>query len=298
MGEGKQMAGGEQEGKQQEIAIEREIAYVVREGSALTGTLYRPSERGPFPAIVALHGGGWRTASPTVYDHLGPWLARHGYLVFAPIYRVAKPGRKAFPEAVHDVRAAIQFVKGRADDLCVTPERVALLGESAGGHLAALVALAGDDPAIPKDNAPNAEFAHISTHVKAAITAYGVYDLTQQWRHDLLSRLGDQQIVALFLGASPPQDRRLFFDASPISYAIEKNKRAAFLVAWGTADDIVDYHTQAEPFVEALKQAQAFVRTVVVTDAPHYWIGDPLDEPGSYSAFFAQRMLRFLKAKL
>jgi dipeptidyl aminopeptidase/acylaminoacyl peptidase len=83
-----------------------------------------------------------------------------------------------------------------------------------------------------------------------------------------------------------------------LSHVVEKNNGAAFLVAWGTADDVVDFRAQAEPFVEALKQVGAFVRTVVVTDAPHYWVGDPLDEPGSYSAFFAHRLLRFLRAKL
>lgn len=286
------------DGSQSEDAtVETGIVYATRDGQSLTGTLYRPAGAGPFPAIVALHGGGWRMASPITYQYLGPWLARRGYLVFAPVYRVAKPGRKTFPDAVHDVRAAVQFVKGRASDLRVAPDRVALMGESAGGHLAALVALVGDESSL-RESAPAGEYAHLSTRVKAAVTVYGVYDLVQQWRHDLLTRMGDQQIVPLFLGTSPAQDRRLYFEASPLSHAIEKNNATAFLVAWGTADDVVDFRTQGEPFVEALKQAQAYVRTVVVADAPHYWLGDPIAEEGSHAAFFAHRLLRFLAAKL
>lgn len=281
----------------EEVTIRTAVPYAAHDGETLTGTLYSPKGDGPFPAIVALHGGGWRIATPTVYQYLGPWLAQRGYVVFAPVYRLATPGKKSYPEAVHDVRAAVQFVKGNAADLHVAAERVALMGESAGGHLASLVALAGDEPAL-MESAPDGAFRRLSTRVKAAITVYGVHDLVAQWRHDLPVRLGDQQLVPLFLGTSPAQDRRLCFEASPISHAVEKNNGAAFLVAWGTADDIVDCRTQSEPFVEALKQAKFYVRTVGVTGAPHYWLGDPLTEEGSYSGFLAPRLLRFLQTKL
>ena len=126
-----------------QVQIEKEAVYATHDGEVLKGTLYRPAGAGPFPALVALHGGGWRQASPTVYQHLGPWLAERGYLVFAPVYRSAKAGAPSFPKAVHDVRAAVQFVKGAG--LGADPARVALMGESAGGHLAALVGLAGEE---------------------------------------------------------------------------------------------------------------------------------------------------------
>ncbi len=280
-----------------EISVETGVIYATHDGQELKGTLYRPAGAGPFPAIVALHGGGWRQASPIVYQHLGPWLARQGYVVFAPVYRSAKVGQASYPHAVHDVRAAIQFVKGALERTHADPARVAIMGESAGGHLAALVALAGDEPLFA-EGAPSGPYSGLSTSVKAAIPIYGVFDLVQQWRHDLMSRLGEQQIVELFLGTTPPRDRRICFDASPISYCIERLNKPAFLVAWGTQDDVVDPLSQSVPFVEALKQASVWVRTIIVEGAPHYWAGDPLEEEGSHSAFFAHRLLRFLKARL
>ena len=72
----------------------------------------------------------------------------------------------------------------------------------------------------------------------------------------------------------------------------------ALFFAWGTADDIVDHRTQSEAFLEALKQAGHYARPVVLEGAPHFWIGDPLEEEGSQSAFFAHRLLRFLQAKV
>src|SRR5437763_1234588 len=117
------------------------------------------------------------------------------------------------------------------------------------------------------------------------------------WRLAQISRPRDP-IVEKFLGASLIDDRRIYFDASPLSYVSARNSGTAFFLAWGTADDIVDPATQSEAFLEALKQAGHYVRPAVIAGAPHFWIGDPIDEPGSHSGFFAQRLLRFLQARL
>jgi len=259
----------------------RELEYAVHGGVSLKGHYYAPKGSGKLPAVVAIHGGGWRLANLDNYRYLGPWLAERGYAVLAVTHRLSTPAQKTYPEAVQDVRAAVQFVRSKAAELNVDPERIALMGDSSGGHLASLVAIAGDQ----------------STKVKAAVCVYGVYDLAAQWRHDQLSRPRDQ-IVERFLGTSLIDDRRIYFDASPLSYVSARNNATAFLLAWGTADDIVDHREQGEPFLEALKQAGHYVRTVVLPGAPHFWIGDPLDEAGSHSAFFAARLLRFLQAKL
>ncbi|MDB5509988.1 MAG: hypothetical protein JWL93_2457 [Hyphomicrobiales bacterium] len=281
---------------QENVTIRTDIVYSAQDGQDLKGTFYGPAGGEACPVVVALHGGGWRQGSPTVYQHLGPWLARRGYALFAPVYRSAKVGQPSYPQAVHDVRAAVQFIKGEAAAFGVDASRVALMGESAGGHLAALAALSANEPAFADARAN--KHGSMDASVKACIPIYGVFDLARQWQHDLPVRLGDQNIVALFLGTTPARDRRICFDASPISYAVEKNNTTAFLVVWGTQDDVVDPATQSVPFVDALKQASFFVRTVIVEGAPHYWAGDPIDEDGSHPAFFAPRLLRFLKAKL
>jgi hypothetical protein len=70
------------------------------------------------------------------------------------------------------------------------------------------------------------------------------------------------------------------------------------LLSWGTRDDLVDSKQQSEAFLLALKQAGFFVRTAVVPGAPHYWLSDPIDEPGSFSGFLAPRLVRFLAERL
>jgi len=95
------------------------------------------------------------------------------------------------------------------------------------------------------------------------------------------------------------QSRRAYFDASPVSYAtIDKREKTGtrFLLIHGTDDDIVDPKTQGEVFLNVLKQAGFFVRTIVIPGSGHFWASDPVEEPGSYGAQAAPQMLRFLTA--
>jgi acetyl esterase/lipase len=277
-------------------AERREIEYAVHGGVSLKGHLYAPKGPGKFPAVIAVHGGGWRLANLENYRYLGPWLAERGYAVLAVTHRLSRPAEKVYPEAVQDVRAAVQFIKGKATELKADPDRIALMGDSSGGQLASLVALAGEHPLFKDGNRADPH-GGVSTQVKAAVSVYGVHDLARQWRHDQVSRPRDQ-IVEKFLGASLLDDRRVYFDASPLSYVSARNNGTAFFLAWGTEDDIVDHREQGEAFLEALKQAGHYARSVVLAGAPHFWIGDPIDEAGSHSGFFAQRLLRFLQARL
>jgi acetyl esterase/lipase len=139
------------------------------------------------------------------------------------------------------------------------------MGDSAGAHLTALVALAGDEPLFSTEYRSD---PHVATaaNVKSVIGFYGVYDMQAQWLHDQITRPRDQ-ISEKFLGASPMQNRRIYFDASPTSYAtVEKNEktRTRFLLIHGTNDDIVDPQTQSQVFLTALKQAGFFARSIVV----------------------------------
>jgi acetyl esterase/lipase len=279
-----------------EVVTRPDVEYVVHDGVKLTGDLYLPKGRDKAPVLVAVHGGGWQAASPVIYRHWGPYLAKHGYAVFAVRYRLNKPEARTWPGMVYDVKAAVQFVRAKAGELGLDPERIGLMGDSAGAHLASMVALAATEPMFSSQygNDPNAD---TSAAVKAVVAVYGAFDLLAQWHHDQIARPRDQ-LTEKLLGASPAQNRRAFFDASPLSYATVDKNRVRFLLVHGTHDDIADPLKQSQVFLTALKQAGFFVRTIVIPGAGHFFWADPVEEPGSYNAQAAPQVLRFLEGAL
>jgi acetyl esterase/lipase len=272
------------------------LTYCTHDSFALAGDLYLPKGGGPLPALVGVHGGGWVQGARGQFQHWGRYLAARGIALFAVSYRFAKTGQKTFPHAVQDVLAAVQFVRGNAKEFNIAPERIGIFGHSAGGNLGALAALGGRSP-IFANGYPQDPHAKESTEVKVFAGVYGVYDLAEMWQKYNLQSPRENNIEK-FLGASLPDNRQLYFDASPISYATSANNKVAVHLSVGTEDDLVDRRAHTDAFVLALKQAGFFVRTTVLQGAPHYWGSEPMGEPGSFSGFLAPRLLRFLIEKL
>lgn len=134
------------------VLLTENILYVRRGERELTGTLYSPKEARNAPVVVAVHGGGWKRGDRSFYRHVGPYLAQSGIALFSVDYRLtdASTGAYAYPAAVHDVGAAVQYVRLHAQQFGLDPERIGLMGDSAGAHLAFLASLAGDLRPLPE----------------------------------------------------------------------------------------------------------------------------------------------------
>ena len=276
------------------VTTHQGIAYANHDGVELAGDIYLPKGKKNVPALVALHGGGWVQGVRTAFQYWGPHLAARGVAVFSISYRLATKG-KTYPQAVHDVLAGVQFVRGKAGEFGIDPQRIGIMGASAGAHLAALAALGGKKFA---GGYPQDAFASVPADVKALIGVYGVYDMVAMWTSAQDQSPPGNNIVEKFLGVPPMENRQLYFDATPISYATFANNKVGVLLVTGTQDDLVDPAANTYAFQLALKQAGFFVRPCIVHGAPHYWMNDPIDEPTSYSGFLAPRLMRFLAEKL
>ncbi len=138
------------------IRITRGLVMVTIPGTPptdLTVDVYQPAEgtpepNGGRPAVVLVHGGSWFQGDTSMMDPEGTLLARQGWVGFSISYRFAKPEKPSFPDAVGDVQRGVRWVAAHAKDFGATPDRLAMIGSSAGGHLAALVAALGTDPIV------------------------------------------------------------------------------------------------------------------------------------------------------
>jgi acetyl esterase/lipase len=189
------------------------VKYATVDGVALSLDVYRPSVSGRVPAIVIIHGGGWSTGDKGEAPRASAWLAAHGYAVFDVQYRLAPP--PSWRAAVGDVKCAIGWVKRRARQseagVDVDPERVTLLGRSAGGHLALLAAYTPDDAELP----PTCDAG--DTRVASVISFYGLTDLPWAWEHPTNPNVFDTRMRILnYAGGTPETEGARLAALSPI----------------------------------------------------------------------------------
>jgi acetyl esterase/lipase len=204
------------------------LVYATVEGRPLSLDVYRPGPATPaakVPAVIVVHGGGWSAGDKGEAPLASERLAGQGFAVFDIQYRLApQPNWKT---ATGDVKCAIGWVKGHAREeagIDVDPERVALLGRSAGAHLALLAAYAPDDPAL----APSCDAG--DTRVAAVISLYGAGDLVWAYEHPTNPRVFDMPArVASFLGGTPKAVPDRYIQLSPARRATAGAPRTLLL---------------------------------------------------------------------
>ena len=159
------------------------------------------------PAIIVVHGGSWSAGNKSDFAHWDRWLSAEGYTVFDIQYRVAP--QPNWREATGDVRTAVGWVKQHAAEFQVDPDRIALLGRSAGGHLALLAAYTPG----------NGGRTYTDTHVRAVVSLYGPTDLAWGYTHparpDVIDGPGT---LRRFLGGTPESVPNAYWEASPINH--------------------------------------------------------------------------------
>src|ERR1700757_981344 len=122
--------------------LERDVEYATPDGQHLQLDLARPKNGdGPFPAIVCIHGGGFRAGTRQGYDGLCIRLAQNGYFAATVSYRLAP--KYQFPAAIHDVKAAVRWMRANAGTYHFDPAKIGVTGDSAGGHLAQFLGVTG-----------------------------------------------------------------------------------------------------------------------------------------------------------
>jgi acetyl esterase/lipase len=164
----------------------------------LAADLYRAGGPGPHPLVVVVHGGSWRSGDKGQATHVSRALAASGYVVADVRYRLAPEHR--FPAAVQDVKCLIGRLLDRAGEFDVDPERVALLGRSAGGEIALVAAYSAGDPRL----APSCTVRDYP--VAAVIALYAPTDLVWGHAHPIRPDVvRGPESIELYLGGKPEE---------------------------------------------------------------------------------------------
>lgn len=234
--------------------------------------LYLPQEgEGPFPLLIHIHGGGFAFGDKRD-DHMDAYLtALHRGMAAASLaYRLS--GEAPFPAAVLDCREAVRYIKSHAAEFSIDPERIAVIGGSAGGNLAAMLGMNVPNGQFPGEE-KRREYACEPT-VKAAVDQFGPMcfgTMAEQARANSVSQVPPDPAMmpeSKYLGAPIDQAPELVAAANPATYAGER--MAPMLVQHGTADHLVPW-AQSEEFVKALvdKRLGSKVEYVPLEGADH-----------------------------
>jgi len=227
---------------------------------------------GPFPVIIAIHGGAFRMGSKTCSDLAAMFEGlNHGYAVVAVDYRLS--GEAVFPAAVNDIKAAIRFIRKNAFSYSLNPDKIALWGDSAGGNLASVAGTAGGTDTLYDPRLGNTD---VSDDVTAVVDWFGPVNFLEMDAQFEASGItpafgktsSATSAESVYLGKLITEIPAVVAQANPESYISSDDP--AFLIQHGTADRNVPTQ-QSINFAAKLKQAlgDTKVNLVLLEGAAH-----------------------------
>lgn len=261
------------------LTIDQDLAYSKLGSRELKLDIARPAEGdGPFPAVLVIHGGAWRQGNKADVRPILPQFVEHGYVAVSPEYRFCP--QDAFPAQIHDVKAAVRWLKVNAKKYRIDPDRIGAMGFSAGGHLSLMLGLTSPNDGLEGDVSAGAP----DSRVKAVVNYFGPTDLAAKDIPDIC-----KPWVKDFLGGSPQDRPDAAAKASPLTFVSKDD--APVLTFQGTKDSLVPY-TQAIKLAEAMNSAGVPGRVELILGADHGWAGAEMARTVNETFGFLDRYLK------
>ena len=263
----------------------KKLVYAKYGDRELTLDLYQPKTgKGPFPAVVFIHGGGWYKGDPSSYTALAQHLTDMGYVTLNIFYRLS--GEAPFPTAIHDCKSAVRWARANAQTFRIDPNNIGSVGGSAGGHLSGLLGTSGKSSKLNKDGA-HLEFP---SDLQACVVMAGSMDLTTD-RSRLSASEDPRRRMNTFMGGTWNDASSNFKLASPITHVSRATPPMLFMDG--------EFDSPGERYPEIIDKLNTFGihhESHVIKDAPHpFWSSHPFFDPSLniLTGFFD----RFLKSE-
>ena len=274
--------------KRSGVEIRLDLPYGGGPAGDLCVDVYLPAGAETHPALLCPHGGAWLRGSKSQYKSWGPWLAERGYAVVAVDYRLSTQISPAWPGVWEDICRALGWLVANASSMNVDPARLGTIGDSVGGHMAAMLSL----------DKTTAE------RIRAMVGVYGIYDLPDWWRVTQPPKRSDDPVKRL-MGKSYPEAKADYESFSPLHRLqnLPGSPNAGYLIIHGDQDTIV-HHDQSDRLIGALRDKKAKVEAMPIPGSGHHWFTLSEDNPARRrvdeepNATVAPVLLRFLEREL
>jgi acetyl esterase/lipase len=260
------------------VTFERDVTYAEAGGARMQLNLARPKNTsGPLPAVLCIHGGGFRAGSREGYNKLCLTLAQRGFVAATISYRLAPTHQ--FPAAVHDTKAAVRWLRANAAKYGINPDRIGVTGGSAGGHLAQFLGVTAGVKEFEGLDNPG-----FSSAVTCVVNVYGPSDFTKSYGKSVDAHV----VLPMWLGGDVETARAKHIQSSPLNWV---NPNAApTLIIHGTEDKYVAFE-QAIWMRDRLTACGVPVELLTLEGAGHGFKGaDAEKAEAALIAYFEQRL--------
>lgn len=270
----------------EEVVFEQGIEYSNPDEQHLQLNLARPKDgAGKRPTVLCIHGGGFRAGKRERWDKLCQQLAGKGYVAATVTYRLAP--KYQFPAAVHDVKAAVRWLRANSEKYGIDPDRIGVVGDSAGGHLVQFLGVTGDVAQFEGDGG----HADQSSRVTCVVNYYGPSDFTKSYGKSVDAA----EVLPLWLGGDDTKEHHRHILASPLYWVTPHAAPTLFI--HGTKDPYVAYE-QAVWIHDKLKAADVETELLTLEGAGHGFKGEDAEraEKGMLD-FFDKHLVEFKHLK-
>lgn len=253
-----------------------DVVYNKDKGRSLHLDAFLNKARKRNPAVIIIHGGGWRSGNKNQMQVLAKEIASKGYSCFAIEYRLSLEAK--YPEGIYDVKNAIKFIKDNAGKFNVDPNKIAVLGCSSGGQMAALIGTTNENSAF--DDAQNKSKA--SSKVNAIINIDGVLAFIHPESSE-----GD--MAAFWLSGTSKENPENWRNASALTHTNKNTPPTLFINS-----SIPRFHAGRDDMIAILNQNNIYSEVRTIKDTPHsFWFFQPwFDEMVLYTAQFLDRIFK------
>jgi pectinesterase len=257
-----------------------DITYCSIGDRALKADVFYPAIRNKKkrPAVLLIHGGGWRSGDRSQQIPMAQRLAAKGFVSITAEYRLSTEA--LYPAAIYDLKAAVRWIKANAKTYSIDINKVAVLGCSAGGQLAALLGTTNNDPEF-EDKVCN---PHHSSSVAAIVDVDGTLAFIHPESGEGNDKPGRPSAATLWLGKSASEDPALWEKVAPLNHVSLGTPPILFLNS-----SVARMHAGRNDMIQKFDSLHIYSKVHTFEDAPHpFWLFHPWFDP------MMQNILNFL----
>ena len=261
------------------IHQKKDIVYISYGSRKMHLDIYSPAmKKKLFPAVILIHGGGWRSGNRQMETPMALFLASHGYVAATVEYRLSPEA--LFPAALFDIKAAIKWIRSNSDKYNIDTNKIAIYGCSAGGQLAALLGTSNDNPSAPNFNTssfPGSVNNYHSSRVQAIIDIDGVLDMTDPNESGKDTLMSKPSAGKSWFGFSYKQKPDLWKEASALNCVNINSAPVCFINSSNSR-----FHAGRDEMISKLNKLNIYSEVHTVPNTPHeFWLFHPWFEIAS-----------------